>query len=52
LIRMHVVSKILISRMEVVVCIEWDRLLGEGKRELIKIFEEKIKKVIEMVWES
>ena len=37
---------------EIVARIERERSLVEGNRELIKIYEEKIKKVIERVWES
>jgi restriction endonuclease S subunit len=37
---------------EIVSRIEHERSLVEGNRELIKIYEEKIKKVIERVWEG
>jgi type I restriction enzyme, S subunit len=37
---------------EIVARIERERSLVEGNRELIKIYEEKIKKVIERVWEG
>ena len=32
--------------------IERERSIMEGNRELIRIYEEKVKKVIERVWES
>ena len=37
---------------EIVARIERERALVEGNRELIRIYEEKIKKVIERVWEA
>jgi restriction endonuclease S subunit len=37
---------------EIVARIERERAIVEGNRELIKIYEEKIKKVIERVWEG
>jgi len=37
---------------EIVARIERERSLVEGNRELIRIYEEKVKKVIEKVWES
>jgi len=37
---------------EIVTRIERERLMVEGNRELIRIYEEKIKKVIERVWEG
>lgn len=37
---------------EIVARIERERSIVEGNRELIRIYEEKVKKVIERVWES
>ena len=37
---------------EMVARIERERAIVEGNRELIRIYEEKIKKVIERVWEA
>jgi len=37
---------------EIVARIERERSIVEGNRELIRIYEEKVKKVIEKVWES
>jgi len=37
---------------EIVARIERERAIVEGNRELIRIYEEKVKKVIEKVWES
>jgi hypothetical protein len=37
---------------EIVVCIESERKIVEGNRELIRIYEEKVKKVIARVWEG
>lgn len=42
----------LVIQPEIVACIERDPLLVKGNRELIKIYEEKIKKVIERVWKG
>ncbi len=36
---------------EIVVHIETERAIVHGNRELIQIYEEKVKKVIEKVWE-
>lgn len=37
---------------ETVACIEIERAFVHGNRELIRIYEEKVKKVIERVWEG
>ena len=37
---------------EIVARIESERRVVEGNRELIRLYEEKVKKVIERVWES
>ena len=37
---------------DIVSRIEHERLIVEGNRELIQLYEEKIKKVIERVWEE
>ena len=37
---------------EIVARVERERAIIEGNRELVRIYEEKIKKVIERVWES
>jgi hypothetical protein len=39
-------------RCEIVACIEREPSIVEGNRELIRIYEEKVKKVIERVWEG
>lgn len=39
-------------KREIVARIENERAIVEGNRELIKIYEEKVKKVIERVWEG
>jgi type I restriction enzyme M protein len=36
----------------IVAHIERERLIVEGNRELIRLYEEKIKKVVEKVWEG
>jgi hypothetical protein len=33
-------------------CIETERTIVHGNRELIRLYEEKVKKVIERVWEG
>lgn len=37
---------------EIVARIESERKIVEGNRELIRLYEEKVKKVIERVWEG
>lgn len=37
---------------EIVTCIETERAIVHGNRELILLYEEKDKKVIERVWEG
>ena len=37
---------------EIVACIETERAIVHGNRELIRLYEEKVKKVIEKVWEG
>ena len=37
---------------EIVVHIEIERAIVHGNRELIRLYEEKVKKVIERVWEG
>jgi type I restriction enzyme M protein len=37
---------------EIVARIEGERAIVEGNRELIRLYEEKVKKVIERVWEG
>ncbi len=37
---------------EIVARIETERAIVHGNRELIRLYEEKVKKVIERVWES
>lgn len=44
-------SMILFQR-EIATRIERERSIAEGNRELIRIYEEKIKKAIEKVWEG
>lgn len=40
------------TQREIVARIETERAIVHGNRELIRIYEEKVKKVIERVWES
>jgi hypothetical protein len=40
------------GQKEVNAHLERERLFVEGNRELIRLYEEKIKKVIERVWEG
>ena len=42
----------LTAQREIVALIERERAIVEGNRELIRIYEEKVKKAIERVWES
>ncbi len=37
---------------EIVSCLETERAFVHGNRELIRLYEEKVKKVIERVWEG
>jgi len=37
---------------KIVGCIETERAIVRGNRELIRLYEEKVKKVIERVWEG
>ncbi len=37
---------------EIIVRIETERAIVEGNRKLIQLYEEKVKKVIERVWEG
>ena len=39
------------SPREIVAPIERERLIVEGNRELIRLYEEKAKRVVEKVWE-
>jgi type I restriction enzyme M protein len=39
-------------KCKIVVRIERERSIVEGSRELIRIYEEKVKKVVERVWEE
>ena len=40
------------SLFEIAARIETERAIVHGNRELIRLYEEKVKKVIERVWES
>ena len=42
----------MINWSEIVARIEHERSIVKGNRELIRIYEEKVKKVIERVWEG
>ncbi len=44
--------KVIEIQREIVVRIETERAIVHGNRELIRLYEEKVKKVIERVWES
>lgn len=40
------------SQREIATRLESERAIVEGNRELIRLYEEKVKKVIERVWEN
>jgi type I restriction enzyme M protein len=40
------------TQREIVARIETERVIVHGNRELIRLYEEKVKKVIERVWEG
>jgi type I restriction enzyme M protein len=40
------------TQREIVARIETERAIVHGNRELIRLYEEKVKKVIERVWEG
>ena len=42
----------LLLKFEIVTRIESERAIVHGNRELIRLYEEKVKKVIERVWEG
>lgn len=40
------------NKREIVTRVERERSIVEGNRELIRIYEEKVRKVIERMWEG
>jgi type I restriction enzyme M protein len=50
--RISIFSSILEIQHVIIARIERENLIVDGNRELIRLYEEKVKKVIERVWES
>jgi hypothetical protein len=45
-------ERTLLLKFDIVAHIETERAIVHGNRELIRLYEEKVKKVIERVWEG